>query len=267
MSKIRLLFDNGNYYCVNCSVHSPIPGSPRPADAFIVSENEGDFTVAAKNAAHAAYTCLEARGEKISPCTAGIELSERINSKANIAGESGGLCFAIAFAKAVLKSEIPDIAATGVINAQGSIKRVKGIAAKLETAAKLTDRNGFVFYPEENNYDIPDELASIFTRKQIGCHAVNHVDQVFDILFTPLHRKTDFIIFIKILIVLAVALIVAGASYSYIFTTEKTPDSISSGKIITKPATPAPAPDSAKIKSKIKRIKTKIPPLGSRGFD
>ena len=41
----------------------------------------------------------------------------------------------------------------------------------------------------------------------------------------------------------------------------------SSGKIITKPATPASAPDSAKIKSKIKRIKTKIPPLGSRGFD
>ncbi len=272
MNKIRLLFDNGNYYCVNCSVYSPMPGNPKPADAFIVSESEGDFTVAARNAAHAAYTCLESRGEKLSPCTAGIELSEKINSKANIAGESCGLCFAVAFAKAVLKSEIPDIAATGVINAHGDIKKVKGIAAKLKTAAELTDINGFVFYPEENNYDIPDELASIFTRKQIRCHAVSHVDKVFDILFKPLRRKTFFTAFtkIKILIAMVIALIIAVVSYFYFHllpvTAEKMSGSISAGKIITKPALPAPASVKNKM-IKAKSIKVKSSKSDSRGFD
>ncbi|MEA1967092.1 MAG: S16 family serine protease, partial [Thermodesulfobacteriota bacterium] len=225
MGKTFLLFDNGNYYCVNCSLFPPRPESPRPADAYIVSESEGDFTIAAKNASHAAYTSLKLRGVKILPRTAGIELLERTNAKANIAGESGGLCFAIAFAKALLKSDMPDIAATGIINADGTIKKIKGIKTKLETAAQLVNNNGIVFYPKENRYNIPDELSWIFMQKQIKCHAVSHIDEVFDILLTPLKQKTSFI---KISVALIIALIIAGISGYYFSRVKEASKNISS---------------------------------------
>ncbi len=271
MSKTWLLFDSGNYYCVNCSLFPPKPGSPRPADAYIVSENEGDFTIAARNAAHAAYISLKLRGEKVSPHVAGIELLERTNAKANIIGESGGLCFAIAFAKALLKSEMPDIAATGVVNADGTIKKVKGIKTKLETAADLVSHNGLVFYPEENRYSIPDEIALMFKQKKIKCHAVNHVDQVFDILLAPLKPKTSFV---KIAITLIIALIISGISGFYLFLVEETPKNTSSVKISkTIPEPPVP---SSKIEKKVllvepAPVKTKTSvttiPIDSKGFD
>ena len=272
MSKTWLLFDNGNYYCVNCTIFPPKPGSPRPADAYIVSESEGDFTIAARNAAHAAYTGLKLRGEKISPHVAGIELLERTDAKANIAGESGGLCFAIAFAKSLLNSllnsEMPDIAATGVINADGTIKKVKGIKTKLETAVDLVSPTGSVFYPEENKYNIPYELALIFKQKQIKCYAVNHINEVFDILLTPLKPKTSFV---KIAMALIIAAVIAGISGYYFFPVadisknvpENISKKISSDEIkntVTEPPEPLP-----------KVIKTTLPveitPNDNKGFD
>ncbi len=271
MSKTWLLFDNGNYYCVNCSVYPPKPGSPKPADAFIVSESEGDFTIAARNAAHAAYTSLKLRGEKVSPHIAGIELLERINAKANIVGESGGVCFAIAFAKALLKSDIPDIAATGVINADGTIKKVKGVKTKLETAADLVNHNGLVFYPAENRYNIPDKLALMFKQKQINCHAVNHIDQVFDILLTPLKQKTSFV---KIAMALIIALIIAGISGYYFFPVKEIPENISSNEIsktVLEPPAPLPKIQKKSLPVEPVPVKTMPPtktfPIDSKGFD
>ena len=265
MSKTWLLFDNGNYYCVNCSLFPPKLGSPRPADAYIVSESEGDFTIAARNAAHAAYTSLKLRGEKVSPHIAGIELLERINAKANIVGESGGLCFAIAFAKVLLKADMPDIAATGVINADGTIKKVKGIKTKLETAADLVSQTGLIFYPEENRYNIPYELALIFKQKQIKCHAVNHIDQVFDILLTSLKPKTSFV---KIAIALIIALIIAGIASYYFFPVEKAPENISSGKISkTVPEAPAPLSEIEKKALPVEPVPIKTIPIDNKGFD
>jgi len=192
MSKTWLLFDNGNYYEVTCSIYPPTPGSPRPADAFIVSESEGDFTIAARNAAHAAFTRLKARGEKITPHTAGIELIGRINAQANIGGESGGLSFALAFSGALLNTDLPDIAATGVVTADGTIQGVTGLATKLKTAATLVNKNGVIFYPKDNEEDISEGLCLLFKQKHIRCHAVNHLDEVFSLLLPSQHPPRKF---------------------------------------------------------------------------
>ena len=279
MSKVWLLFDNGNFYTVNCSVYPPKPGSPKPADAFIVSESEGDFTIAARNAAHAAYTRLKSRGEKVSPQIAGIELSERTNAKANIVGESGGLSFAIAFTKALLKLDTPDIAATGVINADGTIEKIKGIETKLETAANLVSENGFVFYPKDNSYTISDDLCSVFKQKQITCHPVSHIDQVFNILM-PGQQKTDF--FRKIILLILV-LIVIGTSGYYFFTHNNEQDSPPQKIEITKPVevkpvplsvpepVPVPVPEKTQETPEERKKESpdpvKIAPENNKGFD
>jgi hypothetical protein len=277
MSKIWLLFDNGNFYTVNCSVYPPKPGSPKPADAFIVSESEGDFTIAARNAAHAAYTRLKLRGEKISPQIAGIELSERTNASANIVGESGGLSFAIAFAKTLLKLDIPDVAATGVITAEGTIEKVNGVDTKLETAANRVNENGFVFYPKKNGYNIPDDLRSIFRQKQIKCHPVDHIDQVFNILM-PSPKQTG--AFRKIILIV-LALIIAVASVHYFFTNNNEQDSPPPKKEIIKPVELKPVPLSVPVpvtepektqetppeQKKVAPVPVKTAPEDNKGFD
>ncbi|MCP3872069.1 MAG: hypothetical protein GY699_02800 [Desulfobacteraceae bacterium] len=189
MNRVWLLFDNGNYYSVNCSIYKSNPGSPIPADAFIVSERDGDFTIAARNAAHATYNALKERGEKISPANAGFELLERTNAGANIVGESGGLSLAISFASALLKLETPSIAATGIITPNGTIEKVKGLEEKLKTAAGLVNENGIVFFPEQNNYIIPDSLSSILNKNRITCYPVEHIDDVFAILLSNFQKK------------------------------------------------------------------------------
>ncbi|SDU57176.1 S16 family serine protease [Desulfobacula phenolica] len=269
MSNIRLLFDNGSYYSVMCSLWPPKPGNPRPAEAFIVSESEGDFTLAARTAALAAYTCLESRGEKISPFTAGIELLERINAKANIAGESGGLCFAIAIAAALLKVDMPDIAATGVLTADGSIKKVKGLHTKLTTAAKLVSENGFIFYPRINGNEISDDLWSVFKQKNLRCHGVTHINQVFDILLPPQQTTGT----LKKIILLILALILTGlVGYFCLSTTDMGLTSLETK--ITKPMPLSPAADPSPLIKKpkpslpkpIKLPPVKIEPIDT-GFD
>jgi len=260
------LFDNGNFYTVNCSVYPPKPGSPKPADAFIVSESEGDFTVAARNASHAAYTCLKLRGEKISPQIAGIELSERTNASANIVGESGGLSFAIAFAKELLKLDIPDIAATGVINADGTIKKVKGVDTKLKTAANLVNENGIVFYPKDNSYTIPNDLHSIFSQKQIKCHPANHIDQVFNLLMPGQKRERA----LSKTFLLILALIIAGACGFY-FITDNKPDSPPPKVEIITPGEVKPVPPPEKPKKEpptpVETTPVKTASEDTKGFD
>lgn len=270
MSNIRLLFDNGSYYSVTCSLWPPKPGNPRPAEAFIVSESEGDFTLAARTAALAAYACLESRGEAISPFTAGIELLERTTAKANIAGESGGLCFAVAIAAAVLKKKMPDIAATGVLTADGSIKKVKGLQTKLTTAAKLVNENGFIFYPKENGDGIPDDLWSVFKQKHLHCHGVTHINQVFDLLLPPKQTTGT----LKKVILLILALILTGVmGHSFLSTTDPGPDPLETE--ITKPIPLPPGPLTEKPEPSLPKL-IKPPPAKppivkttpiDRGFD
>lgn len=263
MSNTRLLFDNGSHYSVTCSLWPPRPGNPRPADAFIVSESEGDFVLAARTAALAAYTCLRARGEKVSPFTAGIELVERTHAKANIAGESGGVSFAVAIAAAVLKKDLPDIAATGVVTADGRIKTVRGIRAKLITAAKLVNENGFIFYPQKNGDGIPDNLRAVFKQKNLHCHGVTHMDQVLEILLPPQQKTGP----LKKIILLILALILTGV-IGYSFLSSHDPGPVPLKTETTEPEARALLPEKPKPPpaEPIKPPPVKTAPL-DKGFD
>ena len=76
-----------------------------------------------------------------------------------------------------------NIAATGVIEADGKIGRVKGIEIKLKTAAELTKGGGIILFPEKNLPDISQNLKNLLKKENIKAIPVADMDQVFDILF------------------------------------------------------------------------------------
>ncbi len=185
MSKTWLVFEDGSYYSVECSLHSAPKGHPKPVDAYLFTETEGDFTIAARKAAHAVFTCAEQRGlyQNNGPVIAGFDLSERTRLDPSIIGQSGGLCFAICFAKKLLKTDPGDIAATGVVEANGKIGKVRGIETKLKTAANLMNKEGIILFPEKNLPDISYDLKNLLKKKNIESFPVADMQQVFDTLF------------------------------------------------------------------------------------
>lgn len=183
MSKTLLLFDSGAAYTVSCTLH-PRAGESGPlADAYVVPSGTGDFKVAAENAATAVYDLLMSRGLDIPPFVAALKLLDRTSAKTNIAGESSGLIFAIAIAKALLKSDLPDIAATGIIRPDGVVKPVTGLENKIRTAVLRMDGEGIIFYPKDNPFTIPGDLSERMEAQNIRLIGVSHMNEVFDLLF------------------------------------------------------------------------------------
>jgi len=183
MRKTWLIFENGTYYSVNCSLHRMPKDYPKPVDASLVTENEGDFTIAARKAVHAVFPHVK-RVVKIGwSISAGFDLSERTGMDAGIAGQSGGLNFAVCFAKKTLRSDPGHGAATGIIEADGKIGRVKGIETKLKAVKDLVGENGIILFPEENLPDIPTRMMARFEKESIQYYPVGHLSQVMDLLF------------------------------------------------------------------------------------
>jgi hypothetical protein len=182
MSETWLLFENADHDAVRCTLY-PLPKDyPRPVDAYIVFEHSGDFTVAVQKAVHAVFHLAQKRNIPVQPVNAGFDLAGKSCPDAGLAGQSGGLCFALAFAKKLLKLDLPDIAATGILSSDGRISAVKGIEAKLRTALTLLKENDRIFFPADNQDQIPDELITQIKDKTILLHPVTTLDQVMDIL-------------------------------------------------------------------------------------
>ncbi len=227
MSKTWLVFEDGSYYSVDCSLHSAPKGNPKPVDAYLFTEPEGDFTIAARKAVHAVFTCAEKRGlyKNSGPVIAGFDLSERTRLDTSITGQSGGLCFAACFAKKLLKTDPGNIAATGVVEADGRIGKVKGIETKLKTAANLIKEEGIILYPEKNLIDISYDLKNLLKKKKIKSFPVADMQQVFDILFKnggdlfykkPLFKKS-----ILFLLLMPIAGVIAMAIWIYFYDNTK----------------------------------------------
>jgi hypothetical protein len=182
MSETWLLFENSDHDAVRCTLY-PLPKDyPRPVDAYIVFEHSGDFTMAAQKAVHAVFHLVQKRNIPVQPVNAGFDLAGKSCLDAGLAGQSGGLCFALAFAKKLLKLDLPDIAATGILSSDGRISAVKGIEAKLRTALTLLQENDRIFFPADNQDQIPDDLITQIKDKTILLHPVTTLDQVMDIL-------------------------------------------------------------------------------------
>lgn len=183
MNNTWLLFDNGSPCSIDCVIYPMPPNRSKKADAYVIPDIGGDLSVAAVNAAAATYDCLKNRKKNLPEFIAGIRLLERTDDRTNIEGESGGLIFSIAIAIGLLKLKMPDIAATGIVRADGVVNAVGGLDSKLKTAAEKIGRNGYIFYPEKNKIDIPHDTTAVLEKKQVKCVAVSHISEVFDMLF------------------------------------------------------------------------------------
>jgi len=180
-----MLFESGEAAVVGLSIHSLPSGGSRPIDAYLVTECEGDFTSAAQRAAESVYR------------VAGRSLSEEgsvvvaydlvgIPGGCPLAGESGGLAFAIALAKMVFKHDPGPIAATGMITSgsgDGPVGRVKGIEAKLKAAVQVLPEDGWVFYPRANEGEISDHLRKTTENKGLKLKPVSSVLEALEELF------------------------------------------------------------------------------------
>ncbi len=182
MTRTWLLFEDGSHYTVFCTPYPMPKGTSKPVDAYILTEPVGDFTIAAQKAVHAVFAAARKRNLTLAPVNAGFDLGERIGYEADIIGRSGGLSFAVAFAKQVLDRDPGNIAATGVIQANGKIGGVRGIQKKIDTAADLLEAADLLLFPRENMDEIPDQLMNRLKEKKINAIPVSHMDEVVDII-------------------------------------------------------------------------------------
>jgi len=180
-----MLFESGSGVVVDLSLYSPSRDKTRPIDAYVVTECEGDFTGSARRAAETVYNVVREHGAGIDPVVVGYDL-QGLPGGRKVMGESGGLAFAIALAKRVYDQDPGPVAATGEVKSGhggGPVGPVKGIKAKLEAAGRLVPENGWVFYPKENDYEIPDELRTSLTGKGLRLQPVSSVAQALGLLF------------------------------------------------------------------------------------
>ncbi len=186
-----MLFESGNGVMVNLSLY-PLPkDSNRPIDAYIVTETAGDFTKSARRAAAAVYDILQHKFPAVPQKVVGFDLQGY--TRATV-GESGGLAFAIALAKKLLNQDPGPVAATGDIisgNQGGKFGPIKGIVAKINAAEQLLPENGWLFYPQQNDNEIPDELRKNLTDKSIKLHPVSSVSEVLALFFGWHENEAD----------------------------------------------------------------------------
>lgn len=187
-----ILFEDGHSVEVNLSLYAAPKGSNRPIDAYLVTECEGDFTRAARRAAETVYNKLQTT-QDLEPQVVGFDL-HGLEAGQSITGGSGGLAFAIALAKKLYSGkDIGPVAATGEIQSSrggGVINPVKGITAKLLAASQRVPENGWVFYPKENEKEVPEGLKKVCRKKGINLYAVATVNEALDLLFGMQEAQT-----------------------------------------------------------------------------
>ena len=180
-----MLFESGSGVVVDLSLYSPSRDKTRPIDAYVVTECEGDFTGSARRAAETVYNVMREHGGGIDPVVVGYDL-QGLPGGRKVMGESGGLAFAIALAKRVYDQDPGPVAATGEVKSGhggGPVGPVKGIEAKMEAAGRLVPENGWVFYPKENDREIPDELRTSLEGKGLRLQPVSSVAEALGLLF------------------------------------------------------------------------------------
>lgn len=215
-----MLFESGNVASVDLSLFSAPKENIRPIDAYVVTEAEGTVTYSARRAAGAVYEVISDYRPEIDPVVAGFDFIADFP----VAGESGGLAFAVALAKRLLNNDPGPVAATGIVESShngGPIKKVRGIEAKLKAAGVVLPPGGWVFYPEENKNEVSADLHNHLISKGLKLYPVSSIAQTIEILFADTtlnknkpaqrvyHPK-------KMLISLALFLIILAASIGII---------------------------------------------------
>ncbi len=181
-SNTWMLFESGNGVVVGLSLYSPARQSLRPIDAFIMTEVEGTVTRSARRAAGAVYEAVSRLRKDLRPVVAGFDFA----CPTPVAGESGGLAFAVALAKMLMQKDPGPVAATGIVQSShngGPVKGIRGIEEKLEAAAVVLSSGGWVLYPSENDDEVSPQLRKRLIDEGLRLCPVGSVVEAIDILF------------------------------------------------------------------------------------
>jgi len=197
---VYCLFDTGEAVKVNVDVYDN--DSSDPVRGFFQMNGSGGFAIAAERAAGKVYTALKANNLSVGRYSAMFDLSmEEETELLNIGGQSGGLSFALALASELTGTEHPEVAATGIIEADGTISLVKedDFKAKLDGACRVLSNGGLILYPEKNQ--VPGDTRLRLVEKGIGIIPVNSIAQALRLsgispMFFP-KRKAPFTPFQK----------------------------------------------------------------------
>lgn len=177
-----MLFESGNSVSVDLSLFSAPRESNRPIDAYVVTEVSGTVTYCARRAAGAVFEVIRNDCPEIGPVVAGFDFA----ADYLVAGESGGLAFAVALAKRLLVRDPGPVAATGIVESShngGPVKAVLGIGAKLEAAGMVLPPGGWVVFPRENESEVPPELIQRLKLKKLKLCPVSSVAEAIAFLF------------------------------------------------------------------------------------
>ena len=166
MHKTWLLFEDGSKYSIICETHQVAGVNSRPSDAYIVTDHSEEFLIAAKRAVNKVHHYCSKAGMSPGRIIAAFDLSERVGYEGAMAGKSCGLSFAAAFAKKILTRDLPEIAATGEVCADGRIARGNGIKTKIETSITLLKEGDYLFFPKDNFDNIPKSTIDIKKKKK-----------------------------------------------------------------------------------------------------
>lgn len=188
MSGTWILFTSGQAVEIIVTRNQPAKIGGNPADVHVVTDSHKSFEESAQRAGSVFYNWAETSGRKPERFAAGIDL-EGLSLGDALSGESGGVAFAVALAKSLVGHDPGPVAATGVVTARnGQIEAIKGLAAKLEGAAKILPPGGWIFYPQANLYQEIDssELSLQIENLRLQgyrLHAVSTVAEVLAELF------------------------------------------------------------------------------------
>jgi WD40 repeat protein len=152
-----------------------------------------DLHASAKTAAELAYRILFREGVVRSQVVVRCHVP---NAPANVVGRSADLAFALAIplqaysereGGSASERASRSVAATGVLEHDGTVRKVEHLPAKLRAALDKLGTRGVVFFPAENLPDV--EQAGFETERTNGqLRAIRHLDEAFEHLGIVLER-------------------------------------------------------------------------------
>ncbi len=154
-----------------------------------------DLYVSAKSAARLAYRILFREGMVRSPLVVRLRLGEE--APPNVIGRSADLLLALAILLRVYEENgsgvaqtapVPSVAATGVLDTDGTVRAVEHVASKLAAAcAAFSAVPAIIFFPAENAGEV--DLAALSRQHpNVSLRAVTHLDQALEDLGIVLER-------------------------------------------------------------------------------
>jgi len=182
-----ILFGNGEMSRVSVTLHRGKDRGGRPADAYVVTG--GGLSRSARRAAESVYNWLQHEQRNPDRFVAAFDVSRADNS---MAGESGGLAFAVALAARILERPEITVAATGEIDSTvypGQIGRIEQVGDKAASAAGHLTVGDWFFYPLANRDELDAGLRDRLEAQGVHIAAVSSVAEALDLLFHGKEKK------------------------------------------------------------------------------